>query len=876
MIFITKPPKPHWDMRSRCLPVLLPAVLSAPLAAERVQAPDAPWRTLRTAHYRIHYPVRGGFEPFAMEVASKIEGIHAKVVDWVGYESPVPVEVVIKDPLLEANGLAVALLEHPFVILWRTPPEPDSGLAHLTTWVELLVTHELTHVHHLLRPQNRPNLGDKLLDFPVGPIARKAPRWVSEGYATVIEGKITGKGRPHSAYRAAVIRQWALEGKLPDYGRISATEGFRGGGMAYLVGSAYLEWLEARTPQDPEILKKFWKQLASKKRRDFEASFKATFGFAARDGYDRWRAEVSRDALELERRAKAEGWIREGELFTKVDGEVSDLAVSPDGSKLLARVLTKEFRGLRVWDLNEKDPHRKSGKPRPEPKPDPQEVQDAKPAVPDRKARWELGRVGNVLPRRAAWNGDRVRIEIRRPNGEGVLEPSLWSWKPGEAVGASEPGRLPEPTGSVSERHGLWTILDHGQPLVRTLSAAWNPAETPDGKAIYYAQLAATGVEIRRIERAGSSTGNPPPADPTALTARTVLPPADDSNSLEAPVPAPAPVPYDAWGNLWSGSRFGAGLAPSGHAYQIGYGGGDLLGRASWHALAGIGDAAGPRGAALGLAWRGWRWSPALEVFSSLERPSRQDWFAPAGLDRERRGAELSFSFDHRGVRPYSVRPTLAAERLDWLGKDSGSRKVAGLASEVWFPWRPTETWALAIRMNGQAQAGRTGSADWNLLRGGCRMQLLPPPDFPVLTIEGEAGRIGGDTGSPLDRFRLGGLETSLVPASLDTGRIAQAALPSHLQSGDRFRRGRVSLGRAFRGYWEAAVAWDHTLHRPAFQRVAGLEIAFDELLPGDLFIALLGRLKFTAGIHRILQDAPGGQKLKDKQAVTLNVVLRP
>ena len=288
-------------------------------AAERIQAPDAPWRTYRTAHYRIHFPARGDFEPFAREVAGKIEGIHDQVVAWVGYASPVPVEVVIRDPVLEANGYAFPLLEHPFVVLWKTPPEAESGIAHVTTWAELLVTHELTHVHHLMRPQNQPNWRDKLLDLPVSPLALKAPRWVTEGYATLIEGKITGKGRPHGAYRAAVIRQWALEGKLPDYGALSAMGGFRGGSMAYLVGSAYLEWLEARNPQDPDLLKKFWKQLVSKKRRPFAASFEATFGLNARDGYDRWRAEVVHDALELERRMK--GQLREGELWAKVDGE---------------------------------------------------------------------------------------------------------------------------------------------------------------------------------------------------------------------------------------------------------------------------------------------------------------------------------------------------------------------------------------------------------------------------------------------------------------------------------------------------------------------------------------------------------------------------
>ncbi len=416
----------------------LPAAVQA---SERIQAPDAPWRTYRTAHYRIHFPARGDFEPFAREVASKIEGIHDQVVAWVGYASPVPVEVVIRDPVLEANGYAFPLLEHPFVVLWKTPPEAESGIGHVTTWAELLVTHELTHVHHLMRPQNQPNWRDRLLDLPVGPMALKAPRWVSEGYATLIEGKITGKGRPHSAGRAAVIRQWALEGKLPDYESLSATGGFRGGNMAYLLGSAYLEWLEARNPQDPEILKKFWKQLVSKRRRGFRESFEATFGLSARDGYDRWRAEVVHDALELERRMK--GQLREGEVWAKLDGEVTDLAVSPDGKRLLARVLTPAFKGLLVWDLEAKAGHGKTPKKEKAPaQPDPNEVADRLPAIPIREPLGRLAWVEGAVPRRAVWNGASVALEYRLPDSEGTLRPRFAVWKPGAR---SVPG-LPGPS----------------------------------------------------------------------------------------------------------------------------------------------------------------------------------------------------------------------------------------------------------------------------------------------------------------------------------------------------------------------------------------------------------------------------------------------
>ncbi|MDE3246898.1 MAG: hypothetical protein KGN80_12495, partial [Acidobacteriota bacterium] len=382
----------RWKLAA--LPVLV--CLAAPLAAQRIQSPDAPWRTIQTPHYRIHYPARGDFEPFALEVAAKIEGIHARVTEWVGYETPRVVDVLIRDPRMEGNGTAYPFLKHPFVELWKTPPEPDSAIGHFTTWPELLVTHELAHIQHLTRPHTQPRLLDKLLDLPVGPLALKAPRWVVEGYATVVEGRVTGSGRPHSVYRAALLRQWAREGKLPDYGALNGFSGFRGGNLAYLVGSAYLEWLERREAArsgEKDVLKKLWRKLAASPRRSFDRTFLGTFGFRARDGYDRFRAELTADALAFEQRMVEKHLMREGEVFTKVDGEVTDLAVNPDGTRLLARVVTPSFKGLRVWDL--KAPPHTGLKKNLDP--------DISPLQPTKKATWLLGRRDGQIPEKPHW-----------------------------------------------------------------------------------------------------------------------------------------------------------------------------------------------------------------------------------------------------------------------------------------------------------------------------------------------------------------------------------------------------------------------------------------------------------------------------------------
>lgn len=865
-------------------------LLGAPLHSQRVQAPDAPWKTLQTAHYRLHYPARGDFEPFAQEVASKIEGIHSRVTAWVGYESPRRVDVVIRDPVLEANGFAVPLLNHPFVELWKTPPESASAIGHYASWPELLVTHELTHIHHMMRPQNRPTLLDEMLNLPVGPVTLKAPRWVLEGYATVIEGKVTGGGRPHGAYRAALLRQWALQGKLPDYGTLNGSAGFRGGNMAYLVGSAYLEWLERRNEADPEILRKFWKQLASKKRRDFDTSFKATFGISPRDGYDRWRAEATHDALEFERRVKAKGLLREGEVWTLIPGEVTDLSVSPDGSKLLARVLTKEVRGLMVWDLTQ-PPHLGHPLPKkpPEKNPDPNEVEDRPQGTQARPPKWTLPRLDGSVPRSPTWdprNPGRVRFVLYLPDGEGTLVPAEFMWMPG--VGFSRAPSVAavekkEPRFRFATHGGIWNIEEQtpngGAPkwLTRTLSAAWNPAPTPDGKWLYYTQLTALGCEIRKLDLSLPPLGDDPlPSEEIPITPRTILPPSDEKSELPPPVPPPAARDYTIAETLWNGLRMGVTVAPSGKSYEVGYGGSDLLGRLSWQALGAFGDGAGPRGATAALAYRGWRWAPGIQVYSSLERPSAQAISPIQGFDRQRSGAEFGLTYESRNTTPAFLHPVLSFDRTRFQdgAKPEISRDFAGLEFGIRHFWGRGEHWGLRVSAEAKGAAGRSGGQDWQFQRGQVQVRFSTP--WLPLVLKAESARVSGDPTS-LDRLHLGGLATSLTPASLEWNRVEQPGLPSYSATGDRMSRLRMQVGTGLRAYLEHTAVWDHLASRTPFTKVAGLEFDLMEAAGRDETLErLVGHLTFTAGIHRTLADSGSGHPMHDRTVATLSLVLRP
>jgi hypothetical protein len=903
-------------LRTACL-LTVPALLAA---APGRQAPRAPWRTIQTSHYRIHFPPP--LASWAEEVAGRIEGIHAQVVAEVGYESPKPVQVILVDPMQEANGMAVALLPYPYVTLWRTPAQSDNlhGGA-MTSWTDLLVTHELTHIHHLLRPSRQPGLLSTWFGLPIGPLLLKAPRWVSEGYATLVEGRITGSGRPHSAVRAGILRQWARAGKLPAYARLSGTQGFQGGNMAYMVGSAYLEWLERQRPEQPDILRRFWKQLASKNNRNFEAAFKATFGFPAEEGYQRFQAETAHDALEWELRFKAEG-LREGELwFRSEGGGITDLAVSPNGTQLLARLERAKGAGLRVWDLKPKPA--KPAKPGPV---DPlNAVEDAPAEFVPPVQRYALAALDHRQPLQAEWVDDQtIRFQLKRADDEGTLtrRPALWrlgvgvqrdpmnppapSWRtlqpvhrdgrwqlemdgrvvplPGQPAGQAVVDESRRQILAACDLDGVWNLVrvpfqrtagqlefQPAQRLTRTPAAAWNPAPSPDGRWLFYTSLDARGIEIRRLDLNLPPLTSPAAPEPRLLTQATVMPAAPEPGKLPAAVPAAPSQPYRAADNLWNQMTSAARLGPSGSSYQIGGGGADLLGRLSWAVLAGFGDGAGPRGAVLGVSSTGWLWKPALTAFSALERPSRQA-LLPVQADRERRGAELALAYDNRGETPFWVSPALAWERLQPLAGDRGgpvaSRTSLSLNTGLQALWA-RGAWGLGLRPALALQQGSSRTegeaSSWTSQRLSLALRFETP--ILPLTLRAEQGRLSG---AAQERFHLGGTASSLVPASLDLDRIEQPALPSFSAAGNRFQSWRGELGGVLHAYLEGTALWDDGLPRGRFQRVAGLEFTLENGGSGAAE-GVLKKLKIQLGVHRPLDGV-----MKGRTVGTLDLLVRP
>jgi hypothetical protein len=326
---------------------LLLALLAPVLLA---QTPAAGWRTVTTPHFRVHYPRE--YEAWTRRAVSHLESIRDAVAKETGYSAKQRTDILVMNPYAEANGATLPLLDTPRIVLFTEPPGPDDAVGEYGDWIDLLITHEMTHLEHLLRPSRNPELRliEQLL-LPISPISQSAPRWVTEGYATVIEGRLTGGGRPSSTLRAAILRKWAENGRLPSYEQLEANESYLGMSMAYLAGSAYLEWLEERT--GPGSLQKLWRRETARQRRTFGQAFEGVFGDSPQRLYGKFTAELTERAVNVDREAAAE--LREGTLWQETEYSSGDPAVSPDG-KSIAVVLRDRERKTKLVILSTAPP----------------------------------------------------------------------------------------------------------------------------------------------------------------------------------------------------------------------------------------------------------------------------------------------------------------------------------------------------------------------------------------------------------------------------------------------------------------------------------------------------------------------------------------
>jgi Tol biopolymer transport system component len=401
----------------------LALLLTVPVLA---QGPSADWRTVETPHFRVHYPRE--YEAWSLRAAERLESIRDAVSQEVGFTPTQTIDVLVINPVADANGVAWPFLDTPRMIFYAEPPGPDEQLGAFGHWIDILAVHETAHLVHMLRPTRNP-FGHFIERFglPLNPITLRAPRWVLEGYATVVEGRLTGAGRPTSTIRALILRRWAENGRLPSYGQLNSDQRFLGMSMAYLMGSAYLEWLEQRS--GPGSLRNLWSRMTAREKRSFEQAFTGVFGDRPDRLYGRFVAELTASALTVERGTE----LREGVLFQETPRASGDPAVSPDGAQLAVVIRDREKpQQLVVWSTGAAEEEQKKYEERVEKMlaRDPEDVRAILARPLPRKAVHSLVLPdgGDIDGPRWTRDGKSLVFAHRVPDAEGFLHFDLYRW----------------------------------------------------------------------------------------------------------------------------------------------------------------------------------------------------------------------------------------------------------------------------------------------------------------------------------------------------------------------------------------------------------------------------------------------------------------
>lgn len=480
------------------MPFLFTALVATPTArAQPAARPTADWRTVETPHFVVHYPAE--MAAWTEPMVQRLEAIHGAVNAAVGFEPERRTTVIVDDPSGQSNGVSFG----PVIYLWPTPPSPSSPTGENRGWSEILAVHEYAHSAHLTRPSRNPRdrLLFALIPVPVQPIAARTPRWVVEGYATYLEGKLTGSGRPYGAWRPAVLREWALEGKLPRYDSLDRSNGYWEGSMAYLAGSAFLEWLVERSGE--ESLPHLWARMTARRRRSFDEAFAGVFGGPPAELYGEFTVDVTAKALAARERLESAGLVT-GESFQRLEGFADDPAASPDGELLAITIQPSDDPSrIVIWSTapdttaarrEREDRERMLAA-------DPQDVPAVDWRPRPRESIATLGPVGGRGHREPRFlpGGERLLVVRSEGLGDGRARSDLfeWTWRTGalrritHGAGIRSADPTPDGRGAVAVRclNGICDLVrvDLESGSVETIAAGapdapfHRPRVSPDG-----------------------------------------------------------------------------------------------------------------------------------------------------------------------------------------------------------------------------------------------------------------------------------------------------------------------------------------------------------------------------------------------------------
>ncbi|HEV2131568.1 MAG TPA: hypothetical protein VGR27_10725, partial [Longimicrobiaceae bacterium] len=332
------------------LVLLLATLLAGTVGSLHAQSPppDARWYTFETPHFRVHF--HEGLETIARRSAERAERAYALLAEEFVDPPPGRIELVVSDNVDLSNGYA-STFPNNRVVVFTQPPVDVAFLSFFDDWLELLITHELTHIFHRDYTRGwwrglRSVFGRVPLLFPQA----YTPGWVTEGLATYYESLLTRAGRVRGTQHEMVLRTAILEDAFFPIDRATGSPvTWPTGHGDYIYGSLFMAHLAERHGEDRigAFVRRMSEQAIPYR---IDAAARRSFGVSFTRGWRAWEDTLRVRYTALADSLRAVG-LTEPELLTREGRLAAYPRFSPDGRTLAYAASTgREEPALRLID----------------------------------------------------------------------------------------------------------------------------------------------------------------------------------------------------------------------------------------------------------------------------------------------------------------------------------------------------------------------------------------------------------------------------------------------------------------------------------------------------------------------------------------------
>lgn len=229
-----------FKMFKRIFFLLLLGVVYASAAHAAFYDPGQDVYTLKTGHFYIHYPAE--VAPVAEDLKNLVEPVHDRLAQKFKWTPWGRTHIVLVDKTDTANGLATVLPAN-YMLLYVTPPDADSSLDHYHNYLELLFTHEYTHILHIDQHNRVADPFHWVFGKIVAPNGL-TPGWMREGMAAWAETVETGRGRGNSSFSDMMLRTSVYANNFPAIDEVAGLSiKWPASESQYIYGVKFIQWL---------------------------------------------------------------------------------------------------------------------------------------------------------------------------------------------------------------------------------------------------------------------------------------------------------------------------------------------------------------------------------------------------------------------------------------------------------------------------------------------------------------------------------------------------------------------------------------------------------------------------------------------------------